>query len=59
MSPIRDMNDMGSHDGTNQQINFGGPYDLRVMLNGDDLGRVEVKKGDTLYVSYAPTGETE
>lgn len=57
--PFRDLNTPEKHDGTNQKISFGGPYDLRVMLNGKDLYRGEVEKHHDLYIMYAPTGVTE
>jgi hypothetical protein len=57
--PFRDLNNMETHDGTNQKISFGGPYELRVMLNGEDLYRGEVGKAHDLHISYVPTGETE
>lgn len=55
--PFRNLNDMEEHDGTNQKIDFGGPYEIRVMLNGDDLYRGEVGKAHTLYVSMIPKGK--
>ena len=56
--PIRDLNESESHDGTHQKIDFGGPYHLRVMLNGEDLYRGEVGKHHDLYIAFEPLGET-
>lgn len=55
--PFRDLNEMDKHDGTNQRIDFGGPFDLVVNLNGTELYRGQVTKADSLYLSYAPRGE--
>lgn len=55
---FRDLNNSESHDGTHQKIDFGGPYELRVMLNGEDLFRGEVGKSHDLHIAYEPIGET-
>lgn len=56
---FRDLNNPNQHDGINQKISFGGPYEIRVMLNGETLYRGEVGMNHELHVSYCPTGETE
>jgi hypothetical protein len=57
MSPIRNLNEMEQHDGNNQEINFGGPHELVVMLNGEELYRGEVGKAHSLHIHTAPKGE--
>jgi hypothetical protein len=56
---FRDLNDPDKHDGTQQKLNFGGPYHVYISYNGEVLMTQEVGKGDELNISYAPRGKTE
>lgn len=57
--PFHYLNDMEQHDGTNLRYDFGGPYYIRLMLNGTELYRGQVGKDYTLYLSLVPKGEDE
>lgn len=56
--PMRNLNDMAQHDGTQQKLSFGGPYHLYISLNGETLYRGEVSKSHDLYVAFEPLGDT-
>jgi len=57
--PMRNLNTPNTHDGTQQRVSFGGPYHLRISLNGEELYRGEVSKSHDLYVSFEPMGDTD
>lgn len=57
--PFRDLNQMENHDGTNHRVSFGGSFDVYLSLNGDELYRGEVMKGDELYLTLTPKGEAD
>lgn len=54
---FRNMNEPDQHDGTRHEWNFGGPFEVVIRVNGEQVYAGEPRKGDRLMAHFKPKGE--